>query len=243
MTTNCRFTIPRNILAVLNGFQSRDETRHTLMGTHFECRRDSVTLVATCGRRVASYYYEKAVLMPAEHKLVTFTADSTNALKLLRDVKKPWTVDLNEDGSKVSFSINADLAVCVPNLEKTGKQLRFPNWRCVIPTSPILPVSEFLFNPELMAPFVVAAKLLAYQNSSMKIVTHEGVGVNSSPFSIWIGAESFYGVLMPLRDFAENRGIPAWCLRPNETPAEPTGETTQPAPAPVAEAKVYPPIC
>ena len=238
-----RFTIPRNIIAAIHGFQSQDGSRHALQGTHFECRRDAVTLVATCGRRMATYYHEKAVLMPAEHKLVTFTADTTDALKLLRDVKKPWTVDLNEDGSKASFSINADLSVCVPNLEKTGKELKFPNWRSVIPTSPILAVSEFLFNPELMAPFVVAAKLLAYKNPSMKIVTHQGIGVNSSPFSIWIGTENFYGLLMPMRDFAEGRKIPAWCLRQNETPAAPaapTGETTQPAP--VAEAKVYPPI-
>lgn len=235
-TVNTRFTIPRNIIAVMNGFQSRDETRHTLVGTHFECRRDSVTLVATCGRRMATYYHEKAVLMPAEHKLVTFTADTTNALKLFRDVKKPWTVDLNDDGSKASFSINADLSVCVPNLEKTGKELKFPNWRCIIPTSLILPVSEFIFNPELMSPFVIAAKLLAFKNPSMKIVTHQGVGMNSSPFSIWIGIENFYGLLMPMRDFAEGRGIPSWCLRPYEKPTAPTGKTTQPAPAPVAEA-------
>lgn len=237
---NAQFTISRNIIAAINGFQSKDGTRHALMGTHFECRPNSVTLIATDGRRMAIYHYSTTVnmpSMPADCALVRFTADTTDALKLFRNPKKQWTVDLSDDDKEVRFAedgaAGSESAVMAANL--LAKDFNFPFWRNVVPTTPRAPADCFHFNSDLMKEFTIAAKLLG-RDPGIQLMSHEPNGNDAQPYSVWIDNPEFFGLIMPMRAYNSIQGPPDWCLPPKAQPApQPASETPAAStPAPTA---------
>lgn len=229
---NIELEITRNIIAALHGFLSQDGTRPAIMGIHFECREQGVTLIATDGRRMACYFHETRIPLPTGETMIRFTVDPGDALTLFKNPKVTWHVSTNEDGSEVSFAISKDTRIVARNLE-SSPQKQFPNWKSVIPTTEAQATCEFLFNPELMETFTKAAKLLASKRSLriVKHAAHEAVDGSNAPYSIFVGNRSFYGLLMPMRGDYSDYAAPSWCRPPVvPVPTVPTGETTQPAP-------------
>lgn len=205
------FQLPRGLLKAMALFQSDDETRLSLFCTCFEVVKSasghcSLTLIATDGRRLASYATEilQETLFGEILERDLLLLDLNGCAKLPK-VAPADCVTIEVFPKHADF-IAEKLRYTATRIEaEHGAQ--YPAWRDVIPAGAPEKIEQITISHELLADFGKAARL---------IVGEKGYGLalrtfgDERPITVQFPSHAqFFGIIMPLR--AENtETLPDW---------------------------------
>lgn len=205
------FQLPRGLLKAMALFQTSDETRLALFCTCFEVVKSpsghaNVTLIATDGRRLASYTTE---IM--QETLFGEIPESDTLLLNLNGCAKLPKVSPADCVTIEVFPKHADFIA--ESLRYTAARVevelgvQYPNWRGVIPVGETEKIQQITISHELLADFGKAARL---------IVGEKGFGIalrsfgEERPITVnYPGHAAFFGIIMPLKTEAI-AALPDW---------------------------------
>lgn len=196
-------TINLRILAAAVAFASKDETRYYLNGVCLEIEPRAVNYVATDGHRLIAYR-EKIEDADTPDNLLTGT------FIIPTPHCKPHKLG-KEDDPRAKIFGSGRLTIAINFCDVTFLPIDgvFPNWRGVIPRTP---VSGKLaqYNLDYLATF---KKFAAAVGLPMPFVAHNGEG----PAAVWFaGRGEALGMVMPNRTSDEiGRSPPDWVLNGN----------------------------
>lgn len=205
------FQLPRGLLKAMSLFQSTDETRLSLFCTCFEVVKAasghcSVTLIATDGRRLASYATEilQETLFGEIPERDVLLLDLNGCAKLPKVA--PADCVTVEVFAKHADFIAEKLRYTATRIEaEHGAQ--YPAWREVVPGGDPVSVQQISISHELLADFGKAARLIVGEKGyalALRTFGHE------RPITVQFPSHAqFFGIIMPVK--VENpETLPDW---------------------------------
>ena len=216
------FQLSRLLLRSLALFQG-DKDRPAIASTCIEIQRRAtglarITLVATDGRRLASYQgdIEQDTLfgeIPAtDHFLVAL-----DGIASLPKITGPY-------GDRVTVEVyEKSIDFVAESLRYTARRqeadVKFPDWRSIIPTTPPESLDQFAVNYELLADFGKTAKWLNPEVPSLGL---RSFGPGRCIAVLLPKDDAFFGLIMPMV-FDAALTVPEWLqftqAEPAPTPA------------------------
>jgi len=190
----CTIETTKGAFSAVAMFASKKDVRHYLRGVHLETGPTGAVFVATDGHalaaaHVAGDFEESAGIIPAE--LVAIVRKVTRgALSITVDTEAG-------EGSRPMYS--------VAGMAMVGIDGKFPDWRRIVPTGEPSGIAA-QFDPELVARFGKAAKLLGRKSTGI-VVAHNGP---EQAARVLVGCRpEFLGVMMPYR-YSGGAEMPDW---------------------------------
>lgn len=232
-----KFNVLLNEIKAAILFASTDDSRYVLNSVNFECRPGAKPLLVGCNGRTLGVIETDAEQLDysqpdAADKLPPCDCRFTMGIAAL----KPFcafakAVDNADVGGMVTIEYHHPTRVVihipcggtVVDFEK-GAVIEgdFPNFRQVVPVGDKTPVSHLGINPEYVADFGKAGKLLGADPALLQVNMFSA----TQAYEIRIGGKpNFYGLLMPVKPDENVEWQPEFLGIGGETKPKPT-ETT-----------------
>ena len=210
-----QFTMPRAAVRALLHIAAAKDIRLCLNGIYCEVTPERTMMVATNGHMLGAYRHDTregapntcgaafSIIIPRD-ALESIAARKTGTMVVACVAREDGLYDLTDGSTSHTFA---------------AMDGRYPDWRRMMPRARSdgeragdeLPFAQF--NPAYIAAFAKAARELGCKAAGAVRIGHRG---NLQSACIEIGAEPFFGVLMPFRiDRAEvPMQAPDWCTAP-----------------------------
>lgn len=192
-------TVPKNLLKAAFLFSSKDPVRYILNTVQFLKRKTGVLITACDGRRILTIKSTETLMDGADQVIIPrFRVPN-------RKVRVPSDLDVVEITSEKIRGRTVYVCDDVVIPEVTGE---YPKWEQVFRNLKPKPINEVSLNPEFLADFGTAAKLIDGEpHIHLQTIDGGQILVKSTQDTAWL---DWRGLFMPLGKMTECPDVPEW---------------------------------
>lgn len=197
-------TVPKNLLKAAFLFSSKDAARYILNTVQFLRRKTGVIITASDGRRILTIKSTETTMSGDQESVIIKTFRVPNRAAIL-----PPQLDTVEiSGEKVrGRTVYVCDDIVIP--EVTGE---YPKWQQVFHGLKPKPINSTPLNPEFLADFGKAAKLIDGEPHVHLQAVDGGAVLVKGCYDH--RQRSWRGLFMPLRSQDETPDVPEWISEP-----------------------------
>lgn len=190
-----------NAIKALTPMTGKDESRYVICGMLMECRKDSITLVSTDGRRLAAIRIEPADFEGEEADYIV----PNEILKKIKVSKRQFAVRLEFEEGRITIKTCEGDAFS--GMLTEGK---FPDWRMVVPSGEVVKMDNLKIDSDLIADYGTAIKVLGLRGGAVSLTNRSG------SILVTTGLPNFFGVIMPMENSFSD-AAPRWALKQQQS--------------------------